>query len=200
MNDVSNSQLMELMVRARKGDEEAIVGLLGLYRNYLLLMARLQIDSSLHGKVSASDVAQESFTRAKRHFAQFHGVCERELLVWLRRNLASTMARTMRYTAQKREVKTARQLDEQLEASSQALSRLPVVNSSSAETGRRDTTVTLADALAQLDAVYREVLVLRHLERMSFPEIAQRMGRSVDSVKDLWACGVVDVGRYIRVR
>ena len=45
----------------------------------------------------------------------------------------------------------------------------------------------LADALGQLPDDYREVLILRHLEGLSFPEVARRMGRTVDSVKKLWA-------------
>jgi RNA polymerase sigma-70 factor (ECF subfamily) len=41
--------------------------------------------------------------------------------------------------------------------------------------------------LAKLPESYREALILRHLEGMSFPAVARRMGRSVDSVKKLWA-------------
>ena len=44
----------------------------------------------------------------------------------------------------------------------------------------------LADALGRLSADYRQVIVLRHLEALTFPEVARRMGRSLDSVKKLW--------------
>jgi RNA polymerase sigma-70 factor (ECF subfamily) len=47
--------------------------------------------------------------------------------------------------------------------------------------------VILADALEQMPEDYRQVLVLRHLEERSFPEIARHMERTVDSVKNLWA-------------
>jgi RNA polymerase sigma-70 factor (ECF subfamily) len=46
--------------------------------------------------------------------------------------------------------------------------------------------VLLADTLGRLPEDYREVLILRHLECLSFPEVAQRMGRSADAVKKLW--------------
>jgi RNA polymerase sigma-70 factor (ECF subfamily) len=36
----------------------------------------------------------------------------------------------------------------------------------------------------------REVLVLRHLEELTFPEVAARLDRSVDSVKGLWTRGL----------
>ena len=51
---------------------------------------------------------------------------------------------------------------------------------------RREQAVLLADALNHLPADYREVLILRHLEGLTFPEVADRMGRSLDSVEKLW--------------
>jgi RNA polymerase sigma-70 factor (ECF subfamily) len=52
---------------------------------------------------------------------------------------------------------------------------------------RREQAVLLSGALEQLPAAYREVLILRHLEGLSFPEVARRMSRTVLSVKKLWA-------------
>ena len=48
----------------------------------------------------------------------------------------------------------------------------------------------LADALDRLPADYREVIVLRHLEGISFVEIATLMERSEDSVQKLWVRGL----------
>jgi len=55
---------------------------------------------------------------------------------------------------------------------------------------RREQSVLLADALAKLPEDYRDVLVFRHLEGLSFPEIGRRMERSVDSVEKLWVRGL----------
>jgi RNA polymerase sigma factor (sigma-70 family) len=52
---------------------------------------------------------------------------------------------------------------------------------------RYERAALLADALARLPASCREVLVLTHLEALSFAEVARRMGRSVPRVKKLWA-------------
>ena len=51
---------------------------------------------------------------------------------------------------------------------------------------RREQAVLLAQALAKLPEDYREVIILRHLEALSFSEVSQRMGRSEDSVQKLW--------------
>ena len=48
----------------------------------------------------------------------------------------------------------------------------------------------LADALENLPKDYREVLVFRHMEGLTFPEIARRMERTQDSVEKLWVRGL----------
>ena len=59
-------------------------------------------------------------------------------------------------------------------------------SSPSHQASKREQAVLLADALAQLPDDYREAIVLRHLEGLTFPEVARRMGRSLDSVEKLW--------------
>ena len=44
----------------------------------------------------------------------------------------------------------------------------------------------LADALQGLPEDYREVIILRQLEGLSFPDVARRTGRTEDSVKNVW--------------
>ena len=51
---------------------------------------------------------------------------------------------------------------------------------------RRGQSVVLADTLARLPEDYGEVLVMRHLERKKFAEIADMMQRSDGSVHMLW--------------
>jgi RNA polymerase sigma-70 factor (ECF subfamily) len=53
-------------------------------------------------------------------------------------------------------------------------------------TARREQAVLLADARQRLPSNYRDVIMFRHLEGLSFAEVAQRMDRSIDSVKKLW--------------
>src|SRR5215813_6179929 len=73
---------------ARMGQGEALGQLLELYRGYLALLARLQIGRRLQGKVDAADLVQDTFLEAHRHFAQFRGTAEAELVEWLRQIMA----------------------------------------------------------------------------------------------------------------
>jgi RNA polymerase sigma-70 factor (ECF subfamily) len=80
-----------------------------------------------------------------------------------------------------------------LEQSSAALDRpLAAPHSSpSRQAEKREQGVLLAAALERLPDEDRELLTLRHLEGLSFPEVARRMGRSVDSVKKRWPRALV---------
>src|SRR5439155_18589150 len=85
-----------LLRQARAGDGAALGQLLELYQNYLLLLARLQIGRRLQSKVDAADLVQETFLEAHRHFAQFRGTTEEELVSWLRHILAANLANLVR--------------------------------------------------------------------------------------------------------
>src|SRR5688572_14446996 len=85
-----------LLAKARAGDGAARGRLLELYRNYLTLLARLQIGPQLRGKVDDSDLAQEVFLKAHRDFGAFRGHTEAELVAWLRQILAWTLANQIR--------------------------------------------------------------------------------------------------------
>jgi RNA polymerase sigma-70 factor (ECF subfamily) len=183
------SQSAKLLLRARDGDEQALGDLLILYRNYLKLLARVQIDRRLRTKLDESDIAQETLLRAHRTFGQFRGQTEADVLAWLRKILASCLVDVVRHFhgTQQRRLDLERDLENELAASSEVLdSHLLDQASPSDSLIRQERGVLLANALARLPADYREAVILRHLEELSFPEIAVQMGRSVDSVKKLW--------------
>lgn len=180
--------LEQKLAEAQQGNAAVLGELLEQYRAYLNLLARVQIGRHLAGKVDASDVVQEAFLRAGRDFARFRGRSEGELLAWLRRILACTLVDETRRHAASRDANLEARLVAALDHSSQVLGqRLACAGSTpSQQSVRREEAVLLADALARLPEHYREVLVLRHVEDLSFPEAARRMGRSLDSVKHLW--------------
>jgi len=184
----------ELLARAIKEGGESLGQLLELYRNYLRLLAGLEIGQRLQVKVDASDLVQETMLEAHKDFGTFRGASEAELVAWLRQIMASVFCGTLRkyLGAQKRDIRLERTLRESLDRSSLLLGRgfVDPHSSPSQQASRREQSVLLADALAKLPEDYREALVLRHLQGLSFPEIGRRMGRSQDSVEKLWVRGL----------
>jgi len=196
--DLTPEQLIPL---ARQGDGQALGQLLEMYRNYLSLLARLQIHRRLQSKVDASDLVQETFLKVHRRFGQFRGTTEAELLAWLRQILALNVANLVRhyYGTQGRNVRLEVELADELEQSSMAwkLGLVAAGSSPSQRATRREEAVVLADALAKLPPDYGQVLVLRHLHGLSFAEVAASMNRSLDSVEKLWVRALARLRRSL---
>jgi RNA polymerase sigma-70 factor (ECF subfamily) len=196
MSQITNPAPEELLRRARAGSGSDLGQLLELYRKYLGLLARLQIGRRLQGKVDATDLVQDTFLQAHRDFGQFRGTTEEELTGWLRQILAHTVAMCVRsFGTQRRDIRLERELAVELDQSSRDLDPALLAKSSSPSTqaARREQAVLLADALGELTEDYREVIILRHMEGLTFPELARRMGRTVDSVKKLWPRAMVQL-------
>jgi RNA polymerase sigma-70 factor, ECF subfamily len=180
-----------LLSRARSGDSVALGSLLELYRPYLTLLARLEVSRRLQGKADPPDVVQDVFLEAARQFDQFRGLSEPELTAWLRRILAGCLAMLVRryFGTQARDVRLERALADALDQSSRALDRglISRDSSPSQQASQREQGVLLANALELLPVDYRDVIVLRSLEGLTFPEVAARMGRTPVSVERLWS-------------
>ena len=187
----------QLVTLARAGDGSALGELLERYRPYFRLLVELQIDERFQAKLDASDVVQEAFLDAHREFGDFLGITEGELMAWLRTILAGNLADHVHrhYGAQRRDVQLEQSLNDELDRSSQALGRGLVSRQSSPSqrVARREQAVALADALSRLPKDYRQVLVLRNLKGLKFPEVARRMGRTTKSVEHLWTRAILDL-------
>jgi RNA polymerase sigma-70 factor, ECF subfamily len=183
-----------LIAQARAGDGEALGILLALYHNYLALLARCQISTLVRLHMNPSDLVQEALLEANRDFNGFAGASEGELVAWLRRILARSLADLVRREqAEKRGWKRNQSLEAMLERSSLTVHEALAagIPSPSAEVSRREQAVILADALSRLPADYREIIVMRHLDRLKFEEIAARMHRSAGAVRKLWTRALI---------
>jgi RNA polymerase sigma-70 factor, ECF subfamily len=194
--DVDSPSSAALLERAREGNQAELAALLGRYRNYLLLLARLRLARKLRAKVDESDLVQETLVSAWQAFDNFRGTSEAELIQWLRRILACTAAATARHHyAGQRNLTLEQQLEYELEQTSKlidcalsAADESPSQHAMRHERGR-----LLADAIAELPPDYREVIVLRHLEGRSLNQVAAQMQRSTNSVQKLWTRALVQL-------
>jgi RNA polymerase sigma-70 factor (ECF subfamily) len=107
----------------------------------------------------AEDIVQEAFFRAWRSFAGFHGTDARPWLLAIVRNTCYTALDRIRSNA-------ARPLDEAHAQERQTAARPedPLIE--------REKATSIADALGKLTPEFREVLILREFEELSYKEIA----------------------------
>ena len=114
----------------------------------------------MHDETEAEDMVQEAYVRVASHFAGFRGGDGRAWLLTIVRNSCYDHLR-------------------QKGASSQSTDFDEAVHSAGQQTPNPETTLLLAErtevvtkSLAELPAEYREILVLRELEQLSYREIA----------------------------
>jgi RNA polymerase sigma-70 factor (ECF subfamily) len=180
----------QVIARAKGGDRQALGSLLDGYRAYLRMLVWMRIDRRIRSKFDAEDLLQEAFLGAHRAIAQFRGTTEEEFLAWLRGILAHVLASQFRryHGSRRRDPRLERALESDLEQSSLGLARALVAPTSSPSQRaiRHERAVRLAEVMERLTPAAREVLLLRHFEGLSFPEIARRMDRTLDGVKNLW--------------
>jgi RNA polymerase sigma-70 factor (ECF subfamily) len=190
-----------ILVLAKEGDREALGRLIERHRGYLILLARMQIGRLLRGKLDPEDILQEVSLEAHRGVIRFRGSTERAFRAWLRQILAAVLSNQVRhYRGTKgRDPRLERRLAEDLDRSSRALDRglIAAESSPSQQVARGERALLLAEALARLPEDYREVIVLRHLEGLSFAEVGQRMERTEDSVKNLWVRALARLRRTL---
>ena len=189
----SSSSRAGLLKEVRTADPTRLGSLLELYRNYLSLLATGQLDRKLRGRVSASDLVQETMMEAHRDFHQFRGKSEAEFIGWLRRILVNNLARAieMHVLAEKRDVRREVSIERLNAAVERSTIQLGLAfagreDSPSVKLEQHERAVDLANQMSRLSVEHREVLMLRNLQGLPFKEVAARLDRSVPAAKMLW--------------
>jgi RNA polymerase sigma-70 factor (ECF subfamily) len=163
------------------------------YRAYLHLLARLQLEPRLQGKIDLSGVVQQTLLEAYQALPKQPLPEAAGKGAWLRRILANNLADEIRKLGRaKRDLARERSLEAALEQSSSRLEGwLAAVQSSpSQQAQRQEQAVRVAEALARLPEAQREALVLQHWHGWSLAEIARHLDRSPAAVAGLLKRGL----------
>lgn len=182
-----------LIAASRNGDETAKTQLLGYFREYLRLMAHLHVRPLLKSKFDESDIVQETCMQAFEGFEQFRGENEKQFIAWLRQILANKGAWMARkFQTEKRDAKLEQNLRQLIDKSSIDIgAMIPDKFSTPSKVAMgRERVVILAESIEQVRGEQKEVLIMRGLQGMSIPEVAQALGRTEASTWKLWARGL----------
>lgn len=166
---------------AKQGCRQTLGELLNEARGYLHFVATRAIDSDCRGRLSASDLVQETMADANRSFNEFRGEDCRQLMAWLRRILVNNVLnhyRSLRGT-KKRDIRREKPVD------LDRLSTEPNETPSAIAIGHEEDAV-VAEELAKLAENYRQVIELRHRDGLDFVQISARLGKTSDATRMLW--------------
>jgi RNA polymerase sigma-70 factor (ECF subfamily) len=163
------------------------------YRAYLGLIARLQVEPRLRGRVDLSGVVQQTLFEAHQVLREGDGHTPEERLAWLRKCLAHNLSDELRKMhAEMRDVRRERSLEAALGTSSARLGDWAAAadSSPSEHVIRDERAVQLAAALEGLPEAQREALVLQHWHGWRVAEIAAHLGRTRTAVAGLLKRGL----------
>jgi len=173
-----SSRETQLLDQLNAGDRSVLSELFEIYRERLKVMVRLRMDRRIVGRVSPSDILQETVLEATRRIDAYLEKPNMPFHLWIR-----FLAGQQLLTAHRRHLGTKRRNAAQEisifggtpQASSEYIAAQLVghLTSPSQAVVRDEMAEKLQQALSQMDPIDREILTLRHVEEFSNNEVAQ---------------------------
>ena len=171
-----------LLRRARDGDPDALGALYERVAGRLLGLIRLRLGRTLRAELESRDILQATFLKSFEHLHEFEQFGTGSLMAWLARIAENQIRDWADYHRRQRR-------DARLEVPlSTGQVQVPAaMRSVLSQIILDEQAERLEEALESLDAHYREVIILRRFEDLSFREIGARLGKSEDACRMLFA-------------
>jgi RNA polymerase sigma-70 factor, ECF subfamily len=170
------------LTRLRSGGDQALADVLAEHASRLRQIVELRVDPRLSGRVDAADVLQEAFLEARKRLQRYLDEPGVPVFVWIRGVVLDTLIDFHRrhLGAQMRDagrdVSLLRAASPQASSVALAAYLAGSLTSPSRAAIREETVGQIERALAEMDEIDREVLILRHFEQLTNDEVAAAVG------------------------
>lgn len=179
-----------LLRLAREGSQDALNELFEDLAPRLLSFIRLRLGPNLRMQIESQDILQITLLKAFNNLESFEGSRSSSLGGWLAAIARNEIQDQVDYfRRQRRDVTLQVPLGPALENLREQLSSV-VTRLQTRERQQR-----LERALEELKPEYREVILLRQYEELSFAEIGLRLGKSPDACRMLLARAIAALSR-----
>lgn len=161
------------------------------YRHYLLAHAKRGWHDNERRKMGDSDLVQLTLIKGMERFEEFRGSTSAELAAWLRAILQRQMITERRRMS-------AQKADAGREVSLEELQVVDKVESSRQTILKQEMKQQIRDAVDALPPHYREVVKLYQFKGLPFEVIGQRLEKSPEAVRKIWARAIVKLGFQLK--
>ena len=177
---------------ARAGDPQALGRLLARHRPYLLRFVELHLDPRLRARLDPADVVQDAQMQAVRRLPRYLEQPRLPFRLWLRQLAQDRLLNLRRDHADAARRAVGREVElpdgSAAEFARQFLAPGPTP---SQHLSRQELARWVREAMSRLPAPDREVLLLRHFEGLSNPEVAALLGLSPGAVSKRYGRAVL---------
>ena len=174
---------------AKAGDTSAINQLCRVYGERVRRVVRLRMGRELRPKLDSVDLVQDVIFSALEGLGNFTYKNEGDFLRWLSRIAQNALRDNLdKLHADKRDIRREVRLDSNRPATEgwHVEPRGPIqATTPSVILSKKEDLDKLEKALDKLKPEYREVIVLAKIEELSYAEIADRLGKSINAVGHL---------------
>jgi RNA polymerase sigma-70 factor (ECF subfamily) len=179
---VERQETTRLLARARDGSSEALNEVYGRLAGRLLALIRLRLGPELRSQIESRDVLQATLLKSFERIDQFEGSKGVSLMAWLVRIAENEIRDLADYHQRQR-----RDARRNVPLSGAGKDLAVNVRSLSSQLVIAEDALRLEIGLETLPEHYRQIIVLRKLEELTWAEVAKRLGKSQDACRMLLA-------------
>lgn len=185
----------ELVILAKEGDDSALEQLCSVYGERVRRIIRLHMGTEIRPRLDSMDLVQDALVSALGGLKDFTYQNEGDFLRWLARITQNELRDNLdKIYTEKRDIRKEVRHENFGPTTGGGFVGTPgpiEATTPSVIMSKKEDLDKLEKAIDQLKPDYREVIVLAKIDGLSYKEIADRLGKSIDSVGHLLSRAMV---------
>ena len=190
-----DQKTQELVTLAKGGDDSALEQLCRIYGERVRRIVRLRMASEIRPRLDSMDLVQDALISALGGLKDFTYKNEGDFLRWLARITQNELRDNLdKLYTEKRDVRKEVRIENYGPTTGGGFVGTPgpiEATTPSAIMSKKEDLDKLEKAIDQLKPDYREVIVLAKIDGLTYKEIANKLGKSIDSVGHLLSRAMV---------